>query len=277
MSAEVHMCGPGEGRIFLVGGSDYVTFKVRGKDVGEDFCQFEITTTPGFGPPLHTHDWAESFYVLDGEYEFTTLDGDEPVTIVGGPGTTVSLPRDVPHAFRNSADGLSTMLITHAPPAGLESFFEEYGVEVEKAGDVPLGSRRPIRRRWPRCCGGTACTSSPFLPARRRSARGRGPRPRPSPSVQAAAGVRMMRLTRTRWPRQQVTNPTSASMRSVPCTIAGGVRRSSSHASHGAANTFAPGRTQMTCRVSVCPPLLLLVDGFGLGRQIRELREPLQE
>lgn len=142
MSVEVQMCGPGEGRIFLVGGSDYVTFKVRGQDVGEDFCQFEVTTTPGFGPPLHTHDWAESFYVLEGEYEFTTLDGDEPAKIVGRPGATISVPRGVPHAFRNSADGLSTMVITHAP-AGLETFFEEYGVEVARVGEVPAGLEAP--------------------------------------------------------------------------------------------------------------------------------------
>lgn len=140
--SEVRIAEPGDGRIFLVGGSDYVTFKVRGKDVGEDFCQFEVATTPGFGPPMHTHDWAESFYVVEGEYEFQTLDGDETVTIVGRPGATVSLPRGVPHSFRNSGTGLSRMLITHAP-AGLESFFEEYGVEVESVGDVPEGLEPP--------------------------------------------------------------------------------------------------------------------------------------
>jgi quercetin dioxygenase-like cupin family protein len=142
VSTDVRICEPGEGRTFLVGGSDYVTFKVRGKDVGEDFCQFEVATTPGFGPPLHTHDWAESFYVVEGEFEFETLDGDERLTIVGRPGATVSLPRGVPHTFRNSADTLSRMLITHAP-AGLESFFEDYGVEVENVGDVPDSLEAP--------------------------------------------------------------------------------------------------------------------------------------
>jgi hypothetical protein len=34
------------------------------------------------------------------------------------------------------------MLITHAP-AGLESFFEKYGVEVEKVGDIPAGLEPP--------------------------------------------------------------------------------------------------------------------------------------
>ena len=145
MSTDVRICGQDEGRTFLVGGGDYVTFKVRGKDVGEDFCQFEVATTPGFGPPLHTHDWAESFYVIEGEFEFETLDGDERITIVGPAGATVSLPRGVPHTFRNSADRMSRMLITHAP-AGLESFFEDFGVEVGHVGDLPAGLEPPDPR-----------------------------------------------------------------------------------------------------------------------------------
>ena len=138
----VRISEPGEGRIFLVGGSDYVTFTVRGKDVGDDMCQFETAVTPGYGPPLHTHDWAESFYILDGEFEFQTLVDGQLETIVGRPGATVYLPRGVPHAFRNSADRISRMLITHAP-AGLESFFEEFGIEVAKVGDVPAGLEPP--------------------------------------------------------------------------------------------------------------------------------------
>ena len=97
---------------------------------------------PGFGPPLHTHDWAETFYILDGEFEFQTLVDGKLETIIGRPGATVYLPRGVPHAFKNSADRISRMLTTHAP-AGLESFFEEYGVEVEKVGDVPAGLEPP--------------------------------------------------------------------------------------------------------------------------------------
>jgi hypothetical protein len=34
------------------------------------------------------------------------------------------------------------MLITHAP-AGLESFFEDYGVKVENVGDVPADLDAP--------------------------------------------------------------------------------------------------------------------------------------
>jgi len=128
--------GPGEGRTLLVGGGDYVTTKASGGETDGQFCLFEVATTPGFGPPLHEHYWAEFFYVLEGEYEFTRLvDGEAKVT-VAGPGTSVSMPPRVPHTFRNPAGTLSRMLVMHSP-AGLEAFFESLGVPVEHVGDVP--------------------------------------------------------------------------------------------------------------------------------------------
>jgi quercetin dioxygenase-like cupin family protein len=132
---------PGDGKLFLVGGNDYVQFKVRGADVGETFCQFEVATTPGFGPPLHTHEWGESFYVLEGEFEFDRLVDGDVETITAGAGATVSVPPGVAHGFRGKTEG-SRMLITHAP-AGLESFFEEFGIEVSRVGEVPAGLEPP--------------------------------------------------------------------------------------------------------------------------------------
>ena len=68
MSEQVVVRAPGEGRTLLVGGGDYVTSKVRSAETdGAYFC-FEVSTTPGFGPPLHTHAYRELFYVLEGTY-----------------------------------------------------------------------------------------------------------------------------------------------------------------------------------------------------------------
>jgi quercetin dioxygenase-like cupin family protein len=133
---------PGEGKTWLVGGGDYVTMKTRGSEVGDQFCTFEVASTPGFGPPLHTHAWAEFFYVLEGEFEFQRDVDGEVETIVGGPGSTLSVPSGVAHTFRNSTTGMGRMLVLHAP-AGLEDFFQAYGVEVERVGDVPEGLERP--------------------------------------------------------------------------------------------------------------------------------------
>lgn len=55
MSESVIVRGPGEGRTLLVGGGDNVTYKVRSAETDGSYFCFEVSTTPGFGPPLHTH------------------------------------------------------------------------------------------------------------------------------------------------------------------------------------------------------------------------------
>jgi quercetin dioxygenase-like cupin family protein len=133
---------PGEGRTLLVGGGDVVTYKVRSAETnGEYFC-FEGSTTPGFGPPLHAHEYRELFYVLEGTYEFTVQNGDELETIDGPAGTAVSIPPNVPHTFKNGSDGPARLLFVHQP-AALEGFFEEFGVPVPEAGEAPNDTEPP--------------------------------------------------------------------------------------------------------------------------------------
>jgi hypothetical protein len=71
--------------------------------------------------------------VLEGEYEFTVERDGQLETIVGGPGTTVAVPPNTPHTFRNGSDAPARLLFVHQP-AALEEFFEEFGV-VEDAGE----------------------------------------------------------------------------------------------------------------------------------------------
>jgi quercetin dioxygenase-like cupin family protein len=113
-----------------------VTYKVRSAETdGAYFC-FEVATTPGFGPPLHKHSYRELFYVLDGTYEFTLERDGRMQTITGTAGTAVAVPPNVPHTFKNAADGPARLLFVHQP-AALESFFEEFGVPVARAGEIP--------------------------------------------------------------------------------------------------------------------------------------------
>jgi quercetin dioxygenase-like cupin family protein len=136
MSEQVVVRGPGEGRTVLVGGSDYVTYKVRSAETERAYFCFEVSATPGFGPPPHRHSYREVFYVLDGEYEFTLVEDGQQRSILGRAGTALAVEPDVAHTFRNVSDFQARLLITHVP-AALEEFFEEYGIPVARAGERP--------------------------------------------------------------------------------------------------------------------------------------------
>jgi quercetin dioxygenase-like cupin family protein len=136
MSGQVIVRQRDEGRTVLVGGADWITYKVRSAESGGAFFCFEASSSPGFGPPLHTHPYRELFYVLEGEYEFTLGHGEERRTILGRPGAAVAVDGDVPHTFRNAGDSQGRLLFVHIP-AALEGFFEEYGVPVAGHGKLP--------------------------------------------------------------------------------------------------------------------------------------------
>ncbi|MGH7912567.1 MAG: cupin domain-containing protein [Candidatus Dormibacteraceae bacterium] len=126
---------PGEGRAMLVGGADHVTFKATSAETGDAFFCFETSTKPGFGPPLHAHDYWELWYVLEGTYELTVQREDRIETIAGTTGTSVAVPPNVTHTFRNATDKPARMLFVHQP-AALEAFFEEFGVPAPATGDT---------------------------------------------------------------------------------------------------------------------------------------------
>jgi mannose-6-phosphate isomerase-like protein (cupin superfamily) len=93
-----------------------------GEDSGGTFSLFETVTPPQAGPPPHVHHREdESFYILEGQFEFTI--GDRK--IAAEPGTFLFAPRDLPHWFRNVGNTPGKLLIT-VHPAGLEHFFAEF-------------------------------------------------------------------------------------------------------------------------------------------------------
>jgi mannose-6-phosphate isomerase-like protein (cupin superfamily) len=81
-----------------------------------EFEVVELRFGPDFeGVGLHSHDdHVDSFYVLEGEAEFTV--GDD--VLRAGPGSYVAAPIGVEHAFRNAGDGELRMLNVHAPNVG---------------------------------------------------------------------------------------------------------------------------------------------------------------
>lgn len=74
----------------------------------------------GSGPPPHSHDWDESFFVLKGEVEFV-LDGKQMVAV---PGTLVHFPAGTVHSFRFGAGGSELLEITGQGSRAIEMFTE---------------------------------------------------------------------------------------------------------------------------------------------------------
>jgi quercetin dioxygenase-like cupin family protein len=118
---------PGEGRRSLRVMGEMVTCKITSDQTTGAYSLFEITTQPGGGPPPHVQHWEdESFYVLEGEYEF--LDGGR--TIRAGEGSLIYVPRGNLHTHRNVGEGVGRMLVSQTPGGSHERFFEEVGEPV---------------------------------------------------------------------------------------------------------------------------------------------------
>ncbi|XUW90636.1 cupin domain-containing protein [Burkholderia sp. M6-3] len=62
----------------------------------------------GSGPPPHSHDWDESFYVIDGSVEIT-YDG---TTVMAAAGSFVHVPAGTVHSFRCGPGGVQMLSIT---------------------------------------------------------------------------------------------------------------------------------------------------------------------
>jgi mannose-6-phosphate isomerase-like protein (cupin superfamily) len=126
---------PGEGTRSLWVLGELLTYKIPSQQTGGAYSLFELTTRPGAGPPPHVqHREDESFYVLEGEYEF--MSGEEVLRV--GAGSLLYIPKGTLHAHKNAGEGLGRMLVTQSPGGLYEHFFKQVG---KKAVD---GKVRPL-------------------------------------------------------------------------------------------------------------------------------------
>jgi mannose-6-phosphate isomerase-like protein (cupin superfamily) len=95
---------------------------------------YEYVSEPGVtGPPQHVHHGHdETFYVVDGTYEFTI--GDEVAVLPRG--GFLFVPRGTPHTFRNAGDRPGCIVGTFNPPA-FANYFRELAAIIDATGDVP--------------------------------------------------------------------------------------------------------------------------------------------
>jgi quercetin dioxygenase-like cupin family protein len=144
MEKEVAHIPPGEGARPLWVLGELVTYKVLSHRTGGAYALFEVATHPGAGPPPHIHHREdESFYVLEGDYEF--LLGGETMRV--GVGSLLYVPKGTLHAHRGVGEGVGTMLLTQTPGGLYERFFEEVGKAVDGDGRSLVFEEQPVERR----------------------------------------------------------------------------------------------------------------------------------
>ncbi|MFF4307204.1 cupin domain-containing protein [Streptomyces sp. 900105755] len=114
---------PGATHIALAG--DTYTMLVTGAQTDGSYCLIDMHVPAGGGPPLHRHDFEEMFTVLDGEIEFVF----RGTTTTAHAGTTVNIPANAPHHFRNRSAAPARMLCM-CTPAGQDEYFERCGDKV---------------------------------------------------------------------------------------------------------------------------------------------------
>jgi quercetin dioxygenase-like cupin family protein len=116
--------------IGLVG--DTYTLLLTGEETDGRYCLIDMHIPPGGGPPMHRHDFEESFTILEGEIE-ATFRGRKSVVKTG---ETLSIPANAPHSFTN-AGNRPVRLLCICAPAGQEEFFKQVGVSVSSRTTPP--------------------------------------------------------------------------------------------------------------------------------------------
>ena len=111
-----------------------VHLTATGGDTRGDFGLFRYDLPPGpGGASPHVHrTFSESFYVLEGMFDFYDGTGWEPL----GTGDFLYVPRSGVHAFRNGGTVGASMLILFTPGLPREQYFTELQ-EIAASGRTP--------------------------------------------------------------------------------------------------------------------------------------------
>ena len=113
-------------------------FLVPSEATGGKLSVFQSTMPAGFSPPRHIHTREdEAFLVLDGEAWFD-VDGD---LRLAGPGTSLYMPRGVPHTFRIKSP--VARVIGVMAPGAFEQLFRNLSVPAG-ARTLPAPGTAPV-------------------------------------------------------------------------------------------------------------------------------------
>jgi mannose-6-phosphate isomerase-like protein (cupin superfamily) len=130
LAVEPYLAHSGEARWY---GDSLFEFLIPSELTGGRLSVFRAMLPEGFSPPRHVHTREdEVFLVLDGDVRFD-LDGRR---LAAGPGTSVFMPRGVPHTFR--VESPVARLLGVIAPGEFEQLFRNLSVPAgERALPTP--------------------------------------------------------------------------------------------------------------------------------------------
>ena len=124
---------PGGGERLRFLGASTMLIKLDGA-TSPALAFYEYVSEPGVtGPPQHVHHaHDETFFVVDGDYEFTIGHERRPMPT----GAFLYVPRGTPHTFRNAGDRPGRIVGTFDPPH-FADYFRDLAAIITATGTPP--------------------------------------------------------------------------------------------------------------------------------------------
>jgi quercetin dioxygenase-like cupin family protein len=97
-----------------------MSHEFHGEKQGAPISAYIVNAPPGKGPPLHTHPYVETIFMLEGTATLTI--GDE--TREARAGDIAVVPANTPHRFVNSGDTVLRQIDVHASPKFIQTNLE---------------------------------------------------------------------------------------------------------------------------------------------------------
>ena len=131
-------------------GDSLFEFLIPTETTGGLLAVFRSTMPEGFSPPRHIHTREDEVFVVESGDVCFEIDGRR---LLAGPGTSVFMPRGVPHSFRVQSPEARVLGIM--TPGDFTGLFRELGMPAERRtlpepGTVPFDVARVVveqRRR----------------------------------------------------------------------------------------------------------------------------------
>lgn len=139
---------------------DTYTMLVTGKQTNGAYCLIDMHVPAGGGPPLHRHNFEEMFTILDGSVDFFF----RGTTTTVSAGSTINIPANAPHHFRNNS-GQAVRMLCVCAPAGQEEYFIRCGDPVGgRTAPPPTLSKDELSERQQRAADLAALYATEQLP-----------------------------------------------------------------------------------------------------------------